>query len=200
MQVEILLILIVVVLVFIAYKVIRIEKVFSIQSTVKVKNLSTTLNPLFSEQDITFQRSLSQQWQKKIDFYFDLLQKTEKDEIQKHQLSRKDKSEFTATSKLKNLILRNSVAITGRNITEAKAERMIEANISILNGKSISKVSEEFHGAHDGIPWENTNLDAEAWLREPKIRQEFEKDFLARNQFWQGSWQHILDDTDGSNE
>jgi len=199
-HVEILLLLIIAVLVFIAYKVIGLEKAFSVLSPAKMEALSTTLNPLFSEQDIAFQRSLSQEWQKRIDFCFDLLQKTEKEEIQKHQSSGKDKSEFTVSSKLKSLILRNSVAITGRNITEAKAERMIEANISILNGKSISESSEEFHSEHDGIPWEDTNLDAEAWSREPKIREEFQKDFLARSQYWQGSWKHILDDTDGSNE
>jgi flagellar basal body rod protein FlgB len=169
-------------------------------ATPKAEALPTTLNPLFSEQDIAFQKSLSQQWQKKVDFYSDLLQKTEKEEIRKYQSSGKDKAEFTASSKLKSLILRNSVAITGRNITEAKAERMIEANISILNGKSISEASEDFHNKHDGIPWENTNLDAEAWSGEPEIREELEKDFLARYQYWQGSWQHILDETDGSHE
>ena len=200
MHVEILLFLIVVVLAFIVYKLTGLEKAFSVLSTAKVEALSTTLNPLFSEQDIAFKKSLSQQWQKKIDFYFDLLQKTEKEEIQKHQSLGKNKSEFTASSKLKSLILRNSIAITGRNITEAEAERMIEANISILNGKSISDASKKFCSEHDGIPWENTNLDAEAWSGEPKIREQFEKDFLTRNQYWQGSWQHILDDTDGSSE
>ena len=200
MHVEILLLLVIVVLVFIAYKVIGLEKTISALSTAKTEASSTTLNPLFSEQDITFQRSLSLQWQKKVDFYFDLLQKTEKEEIQKHQSSGRDRSEFTASSKLKSLILRNSIAISGRNITEAKAEHMIEANISILNGKSISEASEKFYSERDGIPWENTNLDAEAWSREPKIREEFEKDFLARSQYWQSSWKHILDDTDGSNE
>lgn len=196
---EILLLLIIVFFALIAYKLIGLEKALSVVTAAKAETSSTTLNPLFSEEDIVIQRSLSQQWQKKVDFYFDLLQKIEKEEIQAHQSSGKDKIEFMPSSKLKSLILRNSVAISGRNITEVKAKRMIEANISILNGKSISETSQEFQCDHDGIPWENTNLDAEAWSRKPKIKEEFEKDFLARSQYWQSSWQHILDNGD-SNE
>lgn len=197
---EILLLLIVVFLAFVAYKLVGLEKSVSSIATAKSESSSTTLNPLFSEEDIVFQRNLSQQWQKKIDFYFDLLLKAEKEEILEHQISGKDKTEFIPSSKLKSLILRNSVAISGRNISEVKSERMIEANISILNGKSISDASQMFDGDHDGIPWENTNLDAEAWSREPRIKEEFEKDLLARSQYWQSNWQHILEVGGDSNE
>ncbi len=178
MYLEGLLLLIIVVLVFIAYKLIALEKAFDALATAKAEALYTTLNPLFSEQEIALQRTASQQWQKKVDLYFKLLEKTEKEEIQNHHDSRMGKSEFTASPKLKRLILEFSVAITGRNTTEARAEQMIEANISILNGKSISEASEKFYSDRDRIPWENLDLDADAWSLEPKIQEEFEKGFL----------------------
>jgi hypothetical protein len=192
---EILLLLLVIVLAFIACKLIGLEKAQSVSTTIEAESLSTSLNPLFSEKDIAFQRSLSREWQRKVDFYFDLLQRTEKKEIDRHQNSGKDKSGFVPSSKLKNIVLRKSVAITGRNIMEIKVERMIEANISILNGMSIREVSEKFDSAQDGIPWENVNLDDDAWSDEPQIRKPFEDDLLARSEFWQRSWEHILDET-----
>ncbi len=191
---EILLLLAFVILVFIAYKLIGLEKTLGPIASEKTVYLSTTLNPLFSEQEIAFQRNLSQQWQKKVDLYFDQLQKTEKEEIHKHQNSGKDKSEFVACPRIKNLVLQNSIAITGRNATKAAAEQMIETNISILNGKPINETSDEFYSKRDGIPWNNLQLDAEAWSRKPKIREGFEKDFLSRSDYWQSSWEHILDD------
>jgi flagellar basal body rod protein FlgB len=192
---EILLLLIVIVLAFIAYKLIGLEKAQAVFAATRVESLSTSFNPLFSEKDIAFQKSLSQEWQKKVEFYFHLLQRTEKEEIERHQSSGKDKSEFLPSSRLKSLILYQSVAITGRNTTEIKAERMIEANISILNGKSIREVSEKFDSEQDGIPWDNVNLDADVWSNRPEIRKAFEEDLLARSEFWQSSWKHILDKT-----
>jgi hypothetical protein len=121
------------------------------------------------------------------------LQRTEKEEIEKHQSSGKDKSEFKPSVKLRDIILRESVAITGRNTIEARARQMIEANISILNGKSIAEVSEQFYRQQDHIPWKNTNLDADAWSNDPDIRKEFEKDLMTRSEFWQNSWNYILE-------
>lgn len=194
---EILLLLIVAVLAVIAYKLIGLERAQAVPAATRAESLSTTLNPLFSEKDIASQRSLSQEWQKKVEFYFHLLQRTEKEEIQRHQSSGKDKSKFLPSSRLKSLILHQSIAITGRNTTELNAERMIEANISILNGKSIREVSYKFNSEpyNIDIPWDNINLDVDAWRDEPKIRKAFEEDFLARSEFWQSSWKSILDET-----
>lgn len=196
---EILLLLIVAVLAVIAYKLIGLERSQAVPAATRAASLSTTLNPLFSEKDIASQRSLSQEWQKKVEFYFHLLQRTEKEEIERHQSSGKDKSKFAPSSRLKSLILHQSIAITGRNTTEINAERMIEANISILNGKSIREVSEKFESEQseqDGIiPWDNINLDADAWRDEPKIRKAYEEAFLARSEFWQSRWKYILDKT-----
>lgn len=196
---EILLLLIVAILAIIAYKLIGREKAQTVPAATRAESLSTTLNPLFSEKDIASQRSLSLEWDKKVEFYSHLLQRTEKEEIQRHQSSGKDKSKFLPSSRLKSLILHQSVAITGRNTTEINAERMIEANISILNGKSIREVSGKFESEQseqDGIiPWDNINLDADAWRNEPKIRKAFEEYFLARSEFWQMSWESILAET-----
>ena len=193
---EILLLLIAVILAFIAYKLIVIEKAQAVFAATRGVSLSTSLNPLFSEKDIAFQTSLSQEWGKKVEFYFQLLRRTEKEEIERHQSSGKDKSEFVPSSKLKSLILHHSVALTGRNTTEIKAERMIEANISIQHGKFIREVSEKFYSEQDAILWNNVNLDADAWSDEPEIRKDFEEEFLARRKYWQSSWKYILDRTD----
>lgn len=191
---ELLLFLIVVILAFIAYKLIVFEKTKRVSSAPTNESPSSTLNPLFSEKDIASQKSLSQEWQNKANFYFQKLQETEKDEIKKHQNSGKNKAEFAPSAYLKNIILNQSVAITGRNTTEKAVDRMIEANISILNGKPIKEVSEKFDSERDGIPWRNVNLDANAWADKPLIRNAFEEDFLARSNFWQSSWEYILDD------
>lgn len=187
--------MIVIVLAVIAYKLIGLEKAQDVSTATRVESLSTSLNPLFSEKDIASQRSLSQEWQKKVEFYSVLLHKTEKEEIERHQSSGKDKSKFVPSARLKSIILRQSVAITGRNTTEIKAERLIEANISILNGKSIREVSYKFDNEPYDIPWDNINLDADAWSDRPEIRKAFEEVFLARSEFWQRSWKYILDET-----
>jgi hypothetical protein len=191
---ELLLFLIVIILAFIAYKLIVFEKAKTASSAPTNESLSSTLNPLFSEKDIASQKSLSHEWQDKVDFYFQQLQKTEKEEIKKHHNSGKIKTEFVPSAHLKNIILNQSVAMTARNATEKAVDRMIEANISILNGKPIKEVSEKFDSERDGIPWCNINLDANAWADKPEIRNAFEEDFLARSNFWQSSWEYILDD------
>jgi hypothetical protein len=191
---EILLLLMLVVLSIVAYKLHRLEKAQILSANAKLNlTLSTSPNPLFSEEEIASQRNLSEKWQAKVEFYFNLLQRTEKEEIEKHQSSGKDKSEFKPSVKLRDIILRESVAITGRNTTEARARQMIEANISILNGKSIAEVSEQFYRQQDHMPWKNTNLDADAWSNDPDIRKEFEKDLMTRSEFWQNSWNYILE-------
>lgn len=192
---EILLLLIIVVLLFIAYKLNRLEKMQRISDCAGSNSTrSTSLNPLFSEEEIAFQRNLSEKWQAKVEFNFNLSQRTEKEEIEKHQTSGKDKSEFKPSTKLKDIILRESVATTGRNTTEARARQMIESNISILNGKSIAEISEQFYRQQGHIPWKNTDLDANAWSREPEIRKEIEKDLMVRSEFWQNSWNYILEE------
>ena len=108
----------------------------------------------------------------------------EKAEIEEHHGSGKSKSEFRPSAKLKDVILQQSIAITGRNTTEATAQQMIEGNISILNGRSIAEVSKQFQKKHGRIPWENTNLDADAWRNEPEIKKAFEEDLQARIEFW----------------
>jgi hypothetical protein len=191
---ELLLFLIVIILAFIAYKLIVLGKAKTASAVSTNESLSSTLNPLFSEKDIASQKSLSMEWQNKVDLYFQQLQKTEQEEIKKHHNSGKNKNEFVPSSYLKTIILNQSVAITGRNATENAVDRMIEANISILNGKPIKEVSEKFDSERDGIPWRNINLDVNAWADKPVIRKAFEEDFLARSNFWQSSWEYILDD------
>jgi hypothetical protein len=175
-------------------KLFGLEKIKTASFATSAESLSTTLNPLFSEEDIYIQNKMYDKWQHQVELYFDQRQKTEKEEIKKHQLSGKNKSEFVPSSKLINIILRLEVAITGRNTSEETANRMIEANISIRNGNLIKDVSKKFDSERDGIPWHNINLDADAWRRHPKIQKEFELAFQDLFDCWQKNWKSYLDE------
>lgn len=180
---------------FISYKLNKLEKAVQMKSDNQrlSSTLSTSLNPLFSEEEIASQKNLCEQWQAKVDFYFNLLQQTERKEIEEYHSSGKEKAKFKPSSNLRDIILREAVALVGRNTTEVRARRMIEANISILNGKLISEVSEDFYEKESNIPWENINLTADAWIHEPDIRNMFEANLKKREQFWLDSWDYILE-------
>lgn len=202
---EILLLIVIVLLSFIAYKLNKLEKVQIANDAMMGPLLSTSLNPLFSEKEISSQRSLSEKWQQKVEFYFNLLQRTEKEEIKEHQNSGRDKSEFAPSGHLKNIIQQLTIAINGRDATQTKASRMIEANISILNGKAIAEVSEQFYSEKDRISWGNTNLSSfdEKFISAAygeKIKREYDEGLLGRSEFWQNNWDSILKDTSSFEE
>ncbi len=191
---EILLLLIIAVLIFIAFKLIRIEKnqlnLYKPQLTLKQ---CSSLNPLFSEAEIDAQRNIAAKWQSKVEFYFNLLQRTEKEEVEKHHAAGKAKTEFNPSARLKDILLQEAVALVGRNIMENRPNQMIEANISIINGKSIAEVSDQFYKQKSKIPWENIDLTAYAWQNEPDIKKMFEENLKQRTEFWLDSWNYILE-------
>lgn len=192
---EILLLIIIAILVFIAYKLIKVEKAMQMKSDNPrlSSTLSTSLNPLFSEEEIASQKNLSEKWQAKVQLYFNLLRRTEKEEVEKHHASGKEKTEFKPSARLKDILLQEAVALVGRNTTEVRTNQMIEANISIINGKSIAEVSEQFYKQKSKIPWENTDLTAYAWQNESEIKNMFEENLKQRSEFWLNSWHYILE-------
>lgn len=202
---EMLLLLIIALLSFIAYKLNKLEKVQIANDARMGVPLSTSLNPLFSEKEIASQRSLSDKWQQKVEFYFNLLLRTEKKEVDMHQNSGRNKSEFAPSGYLKGITQQLTIAFNGRDATQTKARRMIEANISILNGKTITEVSEQFYSEKDMNPWENTNLMSvdEKFISAvygEKIKKEYDEGLLKKSEFWQNNWDSILKDTYSAEE
>jgi hypothetical protein len=192
-----LLLSIVVVLIFIAVKLRRIEE--SQQNLYKsrlTQTLSSSLNPLFSEQEIAFQRDIAAKWQSKLEYYFHLLQRHGKNEIKDHHASGKAKTEFKPSAWLKSILLEEAAALVGKNISEIRTRQMIEANISIINGKSIAEVSEQYDRQKGKIPWEDLGLTASAWQSEPDIEKMYDEKLEQRTAYWLEHWDDILKEDD----
>ncbi len=73
---------------------------------------------------------------------------------------------------------------------------MIEANISILNGKTIAEVSDQFDSEEYSIRWGNTDLSTydEKFIGAvygEKIKKEYEEGLLERSEIWLNSWDSI---------
>ncbi|MFA5923333.1 MAG: hypothetical protein WC856_18930 [Methylococcaceae bacterium] len=84
--------------------------------------------------------------------------------------------------------------------TQHKPKQMIEANISVLIGKTIAEVSAKLDSEKYNIRWGNTNLSfynekfIEAVYGE-KIKKEYEEGLLNRSKVWQNCWDSILKNT-----
>lgn len=130
-------------LLFIALKLKNVEKALTDLKSHR-PSLSTSLNPLFSEEEVAAAKVLHDRWQKRIDRTFDALQRTEKKEIEAHHRSGRAKNEFAPSIYLKDLIQEMTLAICGRDSTQEKVQRMIEANIAIINGAKLREISESF--------------------------------------------------------
>jgi len=191
---EILLLSITAILIIIVVKLIKIEKnQVNLSKSHSFPMKSSSLNPLFSEEEITTQKNIAAKWQSRVEVYFNLLQQFEKDEIDNHHASGRAKIEFKPSIRLKSILLEEAFALVGRNATENIPSQMIEANISIINGKSIAEASEQFYKKKSNIPWNNVDLSVHAWQSEPIIKKMFDENLKQRNEFWLNSWDYILE-------
>jgi hypothetical protein len=181
---EALLFLVLIILIFVAYKLSNIEKTLHQPNGSSVNQLSTSLNPLFSEKEIEEQKILNKKWQSRVESTFEVLKEIEEKEIKEYKAG-EQQIEFAPSQTLMSTILSYSVALTGRNTTYDNIERMVEANIAIFNGLSIKEASENYYSKCDGIPWDNLYLDADAWKDKKAINQCFENDLLLRKKYWQ---------------
>lgn len=178
---EALLIIILITLIFIANKLTNIEKDLRNLETSSSHRTSTTLNPLFSEDEIENQKIIYRKWQDKNERTFDKLREIEEKEILAHNKNK----EFSPSKTLTSALFSNSFAITGRNTTYRNAQRMIEANIAIINGQSIKDVSKSYYDQSDSIPWENLSIDYSVYEREQAIHETFEEDLRSRKEYWE---------------
>lgn len=146
--------------------------------------ISTTLNPLFSEERIAHQAKSVKQSIADEESQKNLV-KIETEEIKKHDKNGGNKNNFKPSDDLKRAILDNCITIVRLRNIKANYEKMIEANIAILNGKTISEVEEAYYdNEKDEFLFGNEN--------ETEV-QELYKDWLKnRTGYWKEYWDKIL--------
>lgn len=188
-------------MVFIAYKLnqlvvlhLKSQKPTEIEESKKQK-INTTLNPLFSEEEITSKKKVFEDWQRYVEHYFDELCKKEKEEVETHHKSGKDKTSFKPSDNLLDIILNNALALVGRNNAMKDYRKMIEANIAILNGKSIGETEKGYWDQKCKIPYDNLSIidSANIWANEKELKEMYQANLKQRKDFWQSSWDYILE-------
>jgi len=193
--------IIIAVLIFISYKLSQLVA-FYVQSqkpteTEKVKRQkrSSTLNPLFSEEEVARQKEIFESWQRYVEHYFDELCKKEKEEVETHHKSGKDKTSFKPSNNLLDIILNEALALVGRNNAMKDYRKMIEANIVILNGKSIEETEKIYWDQKCKIPYDNLSIigSANIWADEKELKEMYQTNLKQRKDFWQSSWDYILE-------
>src|SRR3990167_2552020 len=139
-------------------------------------------------------KETSEEGQKCVEHYFDELFKKEKEEVDAHHKSGKDKSIFKPSEELTDIIVLTSAALVGRNNAMRNYQKMIESNIAILNGEKIEKAEKAYYD-QSGNVWNpfSTTLSTDAWLLDKQVK-EMNGGFLKdRKKFWIDSWVYILE-------
>lgn len=172
------------------------EKPESPKETAPVlNNKKTSLNPLFSEEEISRKKETEDKWQEYVVKYFDELFNQEKAEVEAHQKSGKDKSDFKPSEKLLNIILKQSMSLLGRNNARKDYQKMIESNIAIINGATIDKVEKAYWDQTCLIPYDNFDViyNPDIYLNYKEMKEMYDSNLKHRKEFWKSSWTYILE-------
>lgn len=188
------------VLVYIGYKLTQLVAYYSQNQKpaevekVRKQKRSSTLNPLFSEEEIVRMKETSDEGQKCVEHYFDELFKKEKEEIEAHEKLGTDKMTFKPSDELIDIIALTSAALVGRNNAMRNHQKMIESNIAILNGEKIEKTEKAYYDL-PGHVWNpfSTTLSTDAWLLDKQVKEMYEGFLKDRKEFWRDSWTYILE-------
>ena len=164
------------------------------ESTASLSDEKTSLNPLFSEKQISDSKKLFTNWQKQFEDSFSAFQKKEVEEIKKYQGKKED---FKPSDNLLNAIGQNTLARFCTNFAKQDYDKMIEANISIINGEKISAVEKKFYDNPNGvIPYHNLSIVYSWDLYKRIFEKEYEKDVEQRKNYWSTSWDSIRREED----
>ena len=158
------------------------KELLGIRKLLKERGISnTTLNPVFSEEEIAGKKRESEKYQREFVKLFSQLRKKEKEEIRAHHKAGKDKSSFEPSAILLEIIKEWSTWIIRRNQALEDCDKMIKANLAAVNGASIEEVKEgcKLHSFFVG-------LDEETEGREKHIK--------VRKEYWESSWDYILEE------
>ena len=190
------------VLVYIGYKLTQLVAFYSQDQKPdevgkkRKQKRSTTLNPLFSEEEIIHMKETHEEGQSSVQHYLNELSKKEKKEVEAHHKSGKDKATFKPSEELTDIIVLRSAAIVGKNNAERNHRKMIESNITILNGDSIEKVEENYYDQPGTITvWNpsSTTMSRDAWLLDEQVKEMYGGFLKERKEFWRDSWAYILE-------
>ena len=159
--------------------------------------ISVSLNPLFSEEEIAAARDLHEKWQKRVDRSFEALQRTEKQEIEAHHRSRRAKTDFVPSPRLKDIIQDLTISLCGRDVTQTKVQKMIESNIAVLRGAKLVDVSAAFDADEQLRKWDNAGASCTdekfiAAVHGEQVRKDYDDGLSERKQLWQDNWDAFL--------
>jgi len=158
------------------------KELLDIKKLIKESGISnTTLNPVFSEEEIGRMKKENERVQREADRLFKRLREEEKEEIKSHHEAGKDKSSFVPSATLLDIIKEFSVAITQRNVAIEDYEKMIKANLAVHNGAVIDE-------ARDGCKLRYPL----SFVFDKEIEESQEKQIKERKEYWESSWEYIL--------
>ncbi len=159
------------------------------ESAPSLSDEKTSLNPLFSEKQISDSKKLFTNWQKQFEESFGAFQKKEVEEIKKFQGKKED---FKPSDDLLNAIGRNTLARFCANFAKQEYDKMIESNIAIINGEKISAVEKKFYDNSNGvIPYHNLSILYSWDLYKRIFNKEYGEDVDKRKNYWNTSWDSI---------
>jgi len=184
---EILLLLNLAALIYISVKINDLIK-FYISKSVKVTSF-TSLNPIFSEEEINFYKKRQTEYQKESDTEWDEMTKLEKQEIKAHSVAGKDKKSFEPSKELQETMGKVIVAIKNRDNFRSYWRKMVEANISVLNGKKIDEAESSLYKEED---LSSVGLMYFDYKYDPRVKKDYEEFAKNRAEYWRDSWERIV--------
>jgi hypothetical protein len=164
------------------------------EATPPLNDKRTSLNPLFSEEEIARKKETADKWQEYVVQYFDELFNQEKEEVEAHQKSGKDNATFKPSEKLIGIIQKQSMSLLGRNNAMKDYRKMIESNIAIINGGEIEKVEKTYWDQMCHIPYDNFDIiyNPNIYLDDKEMKEMYNSNMEHRKKFWKDSWDYIL--------
>jgi hypothetical protein len=201
---DVLFTLILAVLLFMAYRQDKFERkllgvIGEIRNFSAQAVSSSSLNPLFSEEDMAAVRKLHEKWRSISGDLFDKLMKAESEEIKNFHHSGQVKSKFEPSDKLKEILMRDEYSVMAMSICFREIRRMIETNISILNGKSIDEAQKQFwesDSERDLISWRNpeiiefTGIDGRL---SQAAKEEIDRRLSKKKDYWFKHWDGFVE-------
>ncbi|MBU4299337.1 hypothetical protein KJ636_04805, partial [Patescibacteria group bacterium] len=96
---------------------------------------------------------------------------------------------------LLGIILKDALAALCINNAMKDYRKMIEANIAILNGKSIEEAEKDYWDQKCKIPYDNLSIidSASIWANDKELKEMYQVNLKRRKDFWQSSWNYILE-------
>jgi hypothetical protein len=142
---------------------------------------NTTLNPVFSEEEIAGRKKESEKMRREAVRLFNQLREKEKEEIKAHHETGKDKSSFEPSATLSSIAEEYSKAITRKICEEEDYKKMIKANLAVFNGRSIEEAKEGCELYRNGF-----------WSLNEEVNKKVEEHIKKRKEYWESSWDSIL--------